>query len=450
MPIEPLMQEIFQDVPESEQEHVHQLCAYLCGLWVDTGCPPHRVSFFMIAAVSLGFPHEGGAYPCGGPKAIARTLVERIEDASSSASRVYCRAPVQNIILEDGKAAGVKLSEEFCSGVILRARKCVVSACGWRNTYHLVNNNNHTTKDEGKQHQQRAANAFPDISTASLPPQGEGFVMANVGIKGNCMEELELECCNLWTQPAGQGKSIFQGVEDYLADPLGVPVREIPLMITFPTMKNRLYNENASIEQSKYQTAQILALAKIDWFVEEHLQDGRTTPHWKSPVRRQQYMDIKDAWRERLQEAFLTYYPQLTGKIELFDVSTPLTIEHYLPSQGSGSAIGLDVNAENGPSNCCRFTNMDTMKLLDMKTPVKGLWMTGQDTLCCGVPLAQAAGLITAFRIAGPLGAIQVAIRSAWLLLATYGEGTLSSAGSWMNNFKSSERYFNVANGKEN
>ena len=335
---EQVLSELFEDAPETEKGNVNQLIAYLCALWVDTGCPPHRVSFFMIAAVSLGFPHEGGAYPVGGPAAMGASLVERIE---AGGGHVFVRAPVKRILVEDGRATGVVMSEKFGGGVRLTATKCVVSACGWRNTSRLLGD------DDG----------FFDSSELKIP-QGEGFVMANIGIKGTA-EELGLECCNLWPQPAGPEQSIFAGVRRYLEDPLGVPPTQIPLMITFPTLKDRGYGLN-----SEYHTAQLLALAKSEWFGTIETESGvdEKTPAWKHPGREKAYIELKERWKARLQEAFLTYYPQLAGKIEMFDVSTPLSIEHYLPT-GSGSAIGLDVNA--GPD--CRFTNLDTMKLLDMK-----------------------------------------------------------------------------------
>jgi len=89
----------------------------------------------------------------------------------------------------------------------------------------------------------------------------------------------------------------------------------------------------------------------------------------------------------------LRFYPQLEGKIELVDVSTPLSIAHYLGADGGG-AVGLDHTPE-------RFTDLRMVERLDARTPIEGLWLTGQDTVTCGQPIVQGAGLITAFRVLG-------------------------------------------------
>jgi len=100
----------------------------------------------------------------------------------------------------------------------------------------------------------------------------------------------------------------------------------------------------------------------------------------------------------------------------MFDLSTPLSVEHYLPT-GSGSAIGLDTNAGIG----CRFTDFKIMKLLDMKTSVPNLWLTGQDSMMIGVPLAQGAGLVTAIRIGGPLRSLWWCMKTVLFLISGLG-----------------------------
>jgi len=397
---EEVLEEICADAPASERENVIKFQGYVCGLWLDAGCPPDRMSFFMMAAVGLGFPHEGGAYPEGGTGEMGATLVQSIETRGGA---VFVRAPVAKVITDKhGKAIGVETSKEAGS-VQIMAKNCVVSAAGWRNTARMC-------KD---------IEAFPSPDDLELQ-QGDGFVMANIGIKGSA-EDLKLECTNMELLPAGNGMSVFQGIRNYMNDPLGVPPMEIPLMITFPSVKDRKYDRSKKKGEAGRETAQLLALASSAWFGQAQGGVGAEdyTPAWQHPTRSPAYKEMKQKWVDRLKFVLLSIYPQLEGKMELFDLSTPLTIEHYLPT-GSGTAIGLDTNAGEG----CRFTDLAVMKKLDMRSPVPNLWLTGQDSLCVGVPLAQASGLITAIRIAGPIRGLWFFARTALLLVAGFGKAS--------------------------
>jgi len=285
-------------------------------------------------------------------------------------------------------------------GVEIFAKKCIVSATGFRNTSRLC----------GK------ASAFPRPEELPLR-QGDGWVMANIGIKGSA-DELKMECANMELLPAGDGKSVFDCCRAYYNDPLGVPPLEIPLMITFPTVKDRAYKRRG-INGDSRESCQLLCLAKAEWFgkISEPEVGTMTTPAYKHPQRSEEYEGIKQKWKERLRSALLEIYPQLKDRIDMFDVSTPLSIEHYLPT-GSGSAIGLDTCA----GETCRFTNFSIMKMLDMKSQIPGLWMTGQDTMMIGVPLAQASGLITGMRIAGPWKSLIFIAKTLWLIVASLGD----------------------------
>ncbi len=85
---------------------------------------------------------------------------------------------------------------------------------------------------------------------------------------------------------------------------------------------------------------------------------------------------------------------QFKGRIEFTDVSTPLSIEHYLASP-RGAAVGLDPAPERYGGD------WTVMEPLDAVTKIPGLYLTGQDTLICGVVMAQVAGLATALRVCG-------------------------------------------------
>ena len=41
------------------------------------------------------------------------------------------------------------------------------------------------------------------------------------------------------------------------------------------------------------------------------------------------------------------------------------------------------------------------VRRLDARSEIPGLWLTGQDTVTCGQPIVQGAGLITALRMLG-------------------------------------------------
>ena len=101
----------------------------------------------------------------------------------------------------------------------------------------------------------------------------------------------------------------------------------------------------------------------------------------------------------------LRFYPQLEGRIGFIDVSTPLSIEHYLGAN-EGGAVGLDQTPQ-------RFTDWDVVRHLDARTALPGLWLTGQDTVTCGQPIVQGAGLITALRMLGFAKAIRFLAKAA-------------------------------------
>jgi phytoene dehydrogenase-like protein len=99
------------------------------------------------------------------------------------------------------------------------------------------------------------------------------------------------------------------------------------------------------------------------------------------------------------------FYPKLKGKEDFVDISTPLSIEHYLKCPGGG-AVGLEPTPE-------RYGGKeDLLEHLDVVTKIPNLYMTGQDTLICGVVLAQASGIITAFRVMGFFNSIKIVLRT--------------------------------------
>ena len=109
----------------------------------------------------------------------------------------------------------------------------------------------------------------------------------------------------------------------------------------------------------------------------------------------EEYQKLKELFIRKCTEKLHLFYPQTRGKVDFIDLSTPLSLEYYLKSD-KGGAIGLDVTPN-------RFVDEEILDLTDCDQNrfVDGLWMTGQDVLICGIPICQAAGVITAFRFVG-------------------------------------------------
>ncbi|MGE0623200.1 MAG: phytoene desaturase family protein [Pseudomonadales bacterium] len=96
-----------------------RLAAVLSAQWGTYGGKPTEASFGVHALI-MGHYLEGAAYPVGGASAIAAGLVPVIEAAGG---RARAGTPVSAIIVEDGKAVGVRTTsgEEFRAPVIVSA-----------------------------------------------------------------------------------------------------------------------------------------------------------------------------------------------------------------------------------------------------------------------------------------------------------------------------------------
>ena len=335
------------------------LAGLLAGPWMDSGAPPDRVSFLLGACIARGLAIEGGAYPVGGSQELAKCLVPVITGAGG---RVLVRAAVEEILVDPSneRATGVRLAD----GTVV-ACKQVISSVGYHNTFGKLVSEDVTER----------------LEIPRRLPIGNscGFIMANIGLRGTA-EELGLTCANLWYHPTREDGDMFAAVDDFMANPTD-PDQDPMIMVTFPSIKDR---KGAGTHGEKT-TCQILCMAEGAWFAQ----------YADLPTRRRgtEYKDLKKEWGERLVALLLRFYPQLEGKIDLVDVSTPLSIAHYLGANGGG-AVGLDHTPE-------RFTDLRMVERLDARTPIEGLWLTGQDTVTCGQPIVQGAGLITAFRVLG-------------------------------------------------
>ena len=179
--------------------------------------------------------------------------------------------------------------------------------------------------------------------------------------------ELGLTSSNLWVYPHSNYEKLL---EEYFEDPIGNP---IPLFIGFSCMKDPEWDS----KYPGYSNCVILTLAKTEWFEE-----------WKDTIsnkRDESYNNYKDQIGDRMIKELKRLFPQLEDKIECYNMATPLTTKFYIGSS-NGESYGMDINSY-------RF-----LKGWDLKprTPIKNLYLTGQDICTLGFTGAMMSGVLTA------------------------------------------------------
>ena len=349
-----------------------QLIALLSSMWIDTGARPDKASFMLTASVFRGVSMEGGCYPTGGSEVMMKELVPVIEE---NKGQVFIRAKVKEILIENGRAVGVIMDDENNS--IIRCKRGVVSSTGYFTTFRKLVSLENTTK-------------FRICRELSVS-QSAGFVMCNLGIAASAID-IDVTNTNTWHIPIQSDGDCFNPIETFFNDPLGENSR-IPAFITFPSMKDKEW----SLKHPGKVSCQMLVMSDYSWFENFKGNDSDNE-------RLDGYKEIKEQWLAKCISIFLQYFPKAKDKIEVMDISTPLSIEYYL-NAAKGGAVGLDVTPT-------RFIDSTIRRQLDPVTDIPGLYMTGQDTVLCGVTLAQLSGVITAFRISGFFGGLQILLKS--------------------------------------
>ncbi|MDB4032610.1 NAD(P)/FAD-dependent oxidoreductase [Porticoccaceae bacterium] len=330
-----------------------KLIAVLCGQWGDHGCPP-KESVFLMHALIAGHYFNGGFYPVGGASQIAATIIPQIQ---VSGGDVFTYADVQEIIIEKGRAVGVKMVDGHC----LYAEH-IISNAGVVNTFSELLPAA-LSKELG--YQQKV-----DALETSMSHGG-----MYLGLKGTA-EELQLPKTNLWIY-------IDEHHDDNVAALRKDPSAPLPLVyVSFPSAKDpdfqRRYPGRSTIE---------IVIGPCDF--EAYRQWADKT--WGK--RGDDYEALKENLSERMLEALYKQMPQLRGKVDYSEVSTPLSTSHFCRYK-KGEAYGL-------AHNKARF-QQDWLK---PKTAVPGLYLTGQDVISCGVVGALMAGMVTAMSVVGIRGA---------------------------------------------
>lgn len=324
------------------------LIAVLCGNWGDYSSPPHRSSFAMHCMLNKHYMN-GGSYPVGGAGRLADAMMPIVEAAGG---QVFHSAEVAHILIGDGRAQGVMLS----SGEKVSA-PVIISNAGVQNTF-------------GRLMGEDAAAAAGLDQCLDAVEDTYALVGINLGL--NCTgDELGLSPQNIWAHP---GPDFKASLDAHKAD-FNAP---FPWhFITFPSVKDPVWDE----EFPGKSTIEMYAYTNFEHF------SAWADTRWRK--RGGTYEARKDAIKERLLAELEKYVPDVRGAIDVCEVSTPLTYETFTKRQ-RGGFMGI----ESTPG---RFRQT----WLRAATPIKGLYLTGQDVTTDGVIGALMGGVISASAVLG-------------------------------------------------
>jgi all-trans-retinol 13,14-reductase len=324
------------------------LIAVICGQWGDMGLPPKQSPFMVHSMIARHYLY-GGFYPVGGSWRIADYIIPKIQ---AGGGEVFTYANVERIIVDAGKARGVVMSDGHRIDCPL-----VISSAGIDNTFNRLLDKDVVVETgyEGLLKEVR-----PSV----------GHLCLYIGLRETA-EELALPKTNFWIYPHND---YDRALSDFVADPdAPFPV----VYISFPSAKDPDY-ENRHPGTA---TIEIVAPAPYGAFEQ-----------WKGTTwgkRGGDYEAQKVMLSERLLSHLYEKLPQLEGKVDYHELSTPLSTEWFSGYQ-HGELYGLDHTPERMRQDW-----------LTPQTRIGGLWLTGQDILTCGVTGAMMSGMLTTTALVG-------------------------------------------------
>jgi all-trans-retinol 13,14-reductase len=328
-------QEVIDDIVSDPR-----LAAVLSSQWGTYGGKPTEASFGMHALV-MGHYLEGAAYPVGGASAIAAGLVPVIEAAGGCAR---AGTPVAAITIENGKAVGVRTSsgEEFRAPVI-------VSAVGADGTIrHLL------PEDIRQQEWAREIGTFkPSLCHFEIFIGFEGDILRHGATRAN----------HWFYESWSTNDAIWSAAPD----------EPIPWMfVSFPSLKDPVHDPGPSQRHTGE------AFVWTDWSTVSEFAGGGAE---RNP-------DAWNAFRQhveaRLMAFFASKFPALEPLIVHCELGTPLATARFTGHE-KGGFYGVETTPRRFLSDA-----------FNARTPVPGLFLSGQDIATPGIAGALLGGMLGA------------------------------------------------------
>lgn len=306
--------------------------------WPALGVMPELGSFGIHCA-NAAWAKRGSFYPEGGgerlPEELARTIRE-------NGGKILTGETVERILVKNGRAVGVRLVANAEHGSRDLFSQGVISCAGARATYlDLLRDTPISFREE-----------------IEAVDQKQGFVGIYLGVDRS-PHALGIGSANYW---------IFHD------DRLG----------SFPSDEDLnfirgIYVSSPSIKRGKQaHTIEILMLSPTDFFEKRWRNSS-----WRR--RPEDYKEFKKKIYEHVMNLLEPHFPGLRASVLFHEVSTPLSVQHFIT--GANGSIGI-------PSTPARFH----FKWTRSRTPIKGLYLAGSDTVSWSVAGAVFGG-IKAYRL---------------------------------------------------
>lgn len=320
-----------------------KLAVVLSAQWGDYGGKPEEASFAIHATI-MGHYLEGAGYPVGGAASIAKGLVPVIEAAGGAAR---AGTPVSEILIEDGKAVGVRIE----SGEEINA-PIVVSAIGAGETVKRLL--------PEKIREQGWAREI-----ASFKPSVCHFEVF-LGFEGDIAKHGATRA-NHWLHETWDTND---GVWSAAADE---PIRMS--FVSFPSLKDPAHNPGPANRH----TGEMLVLS--DWSAVAEFADGGAAE------RPAEWAAFKEKIEAKMLAFFAEKFPALAPLIVFHELGTPLATAAFTRHE-KGGFYGVETTPRRMLSDA-----------LNARTPVPGLFLSGQDVMIPGIAGALSGGMLGAAAI---------------------------------------------------
>jgi all-trans-retinol 13,14-reductase len=319
-----------------------KLAAALMAQWGTYGGLLKEASFGIHARV-ISHYLDGAGYPVGGASSIANGLLPVIEGAGG---RALAGTPVSAILIEDGQAVGVRTSEgqEFRAPVI-------VSAIGAGETVKRLL----PAEIQSQEWAAEISGMRPSLCHFEIYLGFEGDIAKHGATRSNH-----------WFHESWD-------VGDILWSDVSEPIRGG--FASFPSLKD----EDHDPGDANSHTGQLMVLA--DWSTVADFVEGGARQ------RPDEWAAFKEGVAARMLEYFASKFPALAELIVFHELGTPLATARFTAHE-KGGMYGLETTPRRVLSEA-----------LGPRTPVPGLFLSGQDSMTPGIAGALFGGVLCAAAI---------------------------------------------------